>query len=35
MKENGTVLFSPTTAGLWQEMPLTWHTSDRQNEKNT
>jgi len=30
---NGTVLCSPTTAGLWQWMPLPWNTSDRQNEK--
>ena len=34
MKGNGTVICSPTTAGLWQEMPLSWNTSDRQNEKN-
>ena len=33
MKANGTVLCSPTTAGLWQGMPLPWNTSDRQNEK--
>jgi len=33
IKENGTVLCSPTTVGLWQEMPLTWNASDRQNEK--
>ena len=31
IKENGTVLCSPTTAGLWQGMPLPWNTSDRQN----
>jgi hypothetical protein len=33
MKGNGTVLCSPTTAGLRQEMPLPWNKSDRQNEK--
>ena len=33
MKGNGTVLCSPTTAGLWQGMPLPWNTSDRQSEK--
>jgi len=33
MKENGTVLCSPTTAGLWQGMPLAWNTNDRQNKK--
>ena len=33
MKGNGTVLCSPTTAGLWQGMPLPWNTSDRQDEK--
>ena len=32
-KGNGTVLCSPTTAGLWQGMPLPWNRSDRQNEK--
>jgi len=31
MKGNGTVLRSPTTAGLWQGMPLPCNTSDRQN----
>jgi len=34
MKGNGTVLCSPTAAGLWQGMSLTWHTSDWQNETN-
>jgi hypothetical protein len=29
IKGNGTVLCSPTTAGLWQP----WNTSDRQNKK--
>jgi len=29
IKENGSVLCWPTTAGLWQEMPLPWNTSDR------
>ena len=24
---------SPTSAGLWEGMPLEWNTSDRQNEK--
>jgi len=33
IKENGTALCSPTTAGLWQGMPLPWNTSDRQNGK--
>jgi len=33
MKGNGTVLCSPTTAGLWQGIPLPWNTDDRQNEK--
>jgi hypothetical protein len=33
IKENGTVLCSPTSAGLWQGMPLPWNISDRQNEK--
>ena len=33
IKGNGTVLCSPTTAGLWQGMPVPWNTSDRQNEK--
>ena len=31
IKENGTVIFSPTTVGLWQGMPLPWNASDRQN----
>ena len=31
IKGNGTALCSPTTAGLWQGMPLPWNTSDRQN----
>ena len=31
MKGNGTVLCLPTTAGLWQGMPLPWNTSDRQS----
>jgi hypothetical protein len=30
---NVTVLYSPTTAGLWQGMPLPWNTNDRQNKK--
>jgi len=30
---NRTLLCSPSTAGLWQGMPLPWNTSDRQNEK--
>jgi len=30
IKGNGTVLCSPTTAGLWQGIPLPWNTSDRQ-----
>ena len=34
MKGNGTVLCLPTTAGLWQGMPLPCNTRDRQNEKN-
>jgi hypothetical protein len=33
IKENGTVLSSPTTAGLSQALPLPLNTSDRQNEK--
>ena len=33
IKRNGTVLCSPTTAGLWQGMPLPWNTSDGQNEQ--
>jgi len=33
MKGNGTVLCSPTTAGLWQGIPLPWNTSDIQNGK--
>jgi len=33
IKKNGSVLSSPTTAGLWQGMPLPWNTKDRQNEK--
>ena len=33
IKGNGTVLCSPTTAGLWQEMSLPWNKSDMQNEK--
>jgi len=33
IKGNGTVLCLPTTAGLWQGMPLQWNTSDRQNKK--
>jgi len=33
IKGNGTVLWSPTTAGLWQEMTLPWNTSDRQKER--
>jgi len=31
IKGNGTVLWSPTTAGLWQGMPLPWNAGDRQN----
>jgi len=31
IKGNGSGLCSRTTAGLWQEMPLPWNTSDRQN----
>ena len=34
IKGNGTVLCSPTTAGLWQGMPLPWNTKDKQNGKN-
>ena len=33
IKGNGTGLCSPTTAGLWQMMPLPWIRSDRQNKK--
>jgi len=33
IRGNGTVLCSPTTAGLWQGMSLTWNASDRQNGK--
>ena len=33
IKGNGTVLCSPTTAGLWQGMPLPWNISEKQNEK--
>jgi len=33
MKGNGTVLCSPTTAGLWQGMPLPWNTSNRGGKK--
>jgi len=33
IKGHGTVLCSPTTAGLWQGMFLPWNTSDRQTEK--
>jgi hypothetical protein len=29
------VLCSPTTAGLWQGMPLPWNTSDRQKGQIT
>ena len=32
IKGNGTVLCSPTTAGLWQGMPLPWNTSDRKKK---
>ena len=32
MKGNGSVLCSPTTAGLWQGIPIPWNTSDRQNK---
>ena len=31
IKGNGTVLCSPSAAGLWQGMLLPWNTSDRQN----
>ena len=31
IKGNGTVLCSPTAAGLWQGLPLPWNASDRQN----
>jgi len=34
IKGSGTVLCSPTAAGLWQGMPLPWNASDRQNGKN-
>ena len=34
IKGNGTVLHSPTTAGLWQGIPLPWNTGNRQNKKN-
>ena len=33
IKENGTVLCSPTTVGLWQGIPLPWNASDRLNER--
>jgi len=33
IKGNVTVLCSPTTAGLWQGVPLPYNTSDRKNEK--
>ena len=33
IKGNGTMLCSLTSAGLWQEMPLPWDASDRQNKK--
>jgi hypothetical protein len=33
IKGNGTALSLPTPAGLWQGLPLTLNTSDRQNEK--
>jgi len=32
IKENGTVLCLPTTAGLWQGLPVHRNTSNRQNE---
>jgi len=32
IKVNGTVLCSPTAAGLWQGMPLPRKTSNRQNK---
>ena len=32
IKGNGTVLCSPTAAGLWQGMPLPWNTSKRPGE---
>ena len=31
IKGSGTVLCSPTTAGLWQGIPLLWNTSNGQN----
>jgi len=31
VKGNGTVLCSPTAAGLWQGMAIPWNTSDRKN----
>jgi len=34
-KGNGTVLCSPTGAGLWQEMSVPWDASDRQNVGGT
>jgi hypothetical protein len=33
IKGNLTVLASPYTSGIWQEMPLPWNTIDRQNEE--
>ena len=33
IKGNGTVLCSPTTAGLCQGMSLPWNTTDRQKEE--
>jgi len=33
IKQNGTVLCSPTAVGLWQGMSLPWNASDRQNGK--
>ena len=32
IEENGTVLWSPTAVGLWQELPLSWNASDRQKK---
>jgi len=34
IKGKGTVLCSPTTAGLWQGMRLPWNTSDRQQQQH-
>jgi len=33
IKGNGTVLCSPTAAGLWQGIPPPWNTSDRRKKE--